>query len=120
MIRLHMLILSPIFPLLLSFIIFIAYKIIDGPLALCDNKCSPLLIEQLKDNLAEEINKSSRICKNIKEFAKIIEEIKESSDLNLAQKEYNQRKFASLQEMLIKSIEKSNEIELSIRKIQPL
>ena len=94
-IRLHMFILSPIFPLLLSFILFISYKIIDDPLTLCDNDCSPLLLEQLKHNLAEEINKASIICKNITKFAEIIEETKESSELSPVQKEYNQRKFVS-------------------------
>jgi len=117
--RLQILTLSPIFPSLLTFILFTIYKIKYDPHTLCDNGCSPLLLEQLKQNLEEEIKKSTTISNNVIEFIKIIEEAKESSELSPAQKRYNARKFLTWQEMMVKSLKRSTEIEASIRKIDP-
>src|SRR5271167_380416 len=94
-IRLYMLIVSPIFPSLLSFIIFTVYKIICDPLSMCDNDSSPLLLDQLKQNLMEEIKKSSTITSNIIEFRDIVEEERGSYALNQAQRTYNSGKYLS-------------------------
>lgn len=110
-----MLILSPIFPSLLTFILFTVYKIIFDSATLCDDGCPPLLLDQLKQNLAEEMGKSSRITHNITEFNKIIQEIEQPS----LQKAYNYNRLNHWQEMLIKSLNRTKEIEADIKKIDP-
>lgn len=92
-IRLYMFTLLPSFPSLLTFIIFTIYKLYFDPVALCDNGCAPLLLEQLKENLKEETGKSSAISGNIVQLTKIIQEIKENTELTTAQEEYNKNKF---------------------------
>jgi len=117
--RLQILTLSPIFPSLLTFILFMIYKIYFDPLILCDNGCSPLLLEQLVKNLNVELYKSTFISNDIVDLMKNLEEVKKSSEVNLIQREYIERKLISLEEMLMKSLSKSKEIEASIRKINP-
>jgi hypothetical protein len=115
-VRLHIFILSPIFPLFLSFIIFIFYIIIYYPVALCDDGSSPLLLGQLKDNLAAEIKKSINISNHLIEYLK---DTQESSELSFAQRLNNNIKFLLLQDMMSESIQRSKEIETSIKKIDP-
>lgn len=94
-IPLQILVLSPTFPSLLAFILLIIYKIFFDPAMLCDDGCTPLLLEQLKQNLREEMVKSDTITHNITEFNKIVKEIKESSgELTTAQKSYNYNKLS--------------------------
>jgi hypothetical protein len=114
-----MFILSPVFPLLLTFIAFIAYKFIFDAFTLCDNGCYPLLIDQLRDNLAVEMNKTTDISKNLTEFLKTFEEIKETSEVNSAIITENNKKVKLLQNMLIKSLQKTLDIDASIIKIDP-
>ena len=65
------------------------------------------------------MNKSTIISNNIVNLLKIMEEVKESSELSLAQREYNERKLLTFEEMIIKSLNRTKEIEASIRKIDP-
>jgi hypothetical protein len=119
-IRLHLFILSPKFPSLLTFIFLIVYKIYFEPAILCDDGCSPLLLDQLKKNLEEETDKACRISTSINEFNQIIEETKvKYGSLNASQRAYNDNKLLHLQEMLIKSLANAKEIGYTIRKIEP-
>lgn len=114
-----MFIISPIFPLLLSFIIFTAYKVIDNPFTLCDNGCPPLLLGQLEANLGAEMNNTSKISSNLLELNKTMKEITESSKLTTADKENYKVVINTLRRDLVKSLERCNEIEVSIQKINP-
>jgi hypothetical protein len=107
--------LSPFFPLFLSFILFIIYKFNCDLVILCDDGSPPLLLGQLQNNLTAEINKTSKITSEIIEFNKTID----NSILTEAQKLDNNRTSRFLKEMLLTSLKRSNEIEASIRKIDP-
>ena len=121
-IRLHMLIVSPVFPLLLAFILIITYKIFFDPLTLCDDGSAPLLLDQLKSNLAHEIEKTSKINQDIAEFNRSVEEMKEiySGELSSSQKEYNNNRVKYLKTIYIKSLKRTMEIEVNIKKIDPI
>lgn len=120
LIRLHILILSPIFPSLLTIILIMVYKIYFETPILCDNDCSPLLLDQLKQNFDQELEKSSNIGTNIREFSEIIEETNKMYGApNSDQITYNDKKLMKLQKLLIKSLSKAKEIEYSIKKIDP-
>ena len=115
-IRLHMFILSPIFPLLLSFIVFITYNILYDSVALCDDgSIPPLLLGQLKQNLVAEAQKSLDISNDIIDYLKN----NKSSELSFSQRLNNNIKFSLLQDMMGESIERTKEIETSIKKIDP-
>lgn len=107
------------FPLLLSFIIFTVYKVICDPIILCDNGSSPLLLDQLQQNLAAEMEKSHRISNDIIEYKKTMEEITENYELTIAQRLDSDRINKELKKMLFKSLDKCDEIEASIKKINP-
>ena len=111
-----MLILSPIFPSLLTIILLIIYKINFEPVILCDNGSSPLLLEQLKQNMEDEIHKTYTINSDIRDFLKGISENRVATP---DQRTYNINMFAYLKEMMIKSIDRTTEIEASIRRIEP-
>ena len=115
-VRLRMLILSPIFPSLLTIILLIVYKINFEPVILCDNGSSPLLLEQLKQNMEDEIHKTYTINSDIRDFLKGISENRVATP---DQRTYNINMFAYLKEMMIKSIDRTTEIEASIRRIEP-
>ena len=120
-VRLHMLTLSPIFPTLLAFIIITIYKLFFDPLTLCDDGSTPLLLDQLQSNLAHEMGKTSRISQDIAEFNSFVEEMKETSsgELSSAQKEHISDRVKHLKTMYVKSLKKTMEIEVSIKKINP-
>jgi hypothetical protein len=88
-IRLHLLMLSPVFSSLLTFIILIVNKIYFDPVILCDNGCSPLLLDQLKANLSLEIRASRSLGDSIRNFLNIINETETSGEVNSAQRAKN-------------------------------
>ena len=72
-----MLILSPIFPSLLTIILLIVYKINFEPVILCDNGSSPMFLQQLKTNLVSEIERTTILNNNYMETYNKIQEINE-------------------------------------------
>jgi hypothetical protein len=90
-IRLHLLILSPIFASLLTFVLLIVYKIYFEPSILCDEGGSPLLLQQLEQNLREEKSTQSVINSEIIYFKEWVQERLNNSasgELTSAQKAY--------------------------------
>ncbi len=119
-IRLHLLILSPIFASLLTFIILIVYKIYFDTVILCDNGCSPMFLQQLKINLVSEIERTTLLNNNFIEIYNTIQEINEKlGEPNAGQKAFSKTLLNGWGEMIIESINKTKEIEYSIRKIEP-
>ena len=119
LIGLHVFILSPIFPLFLAIILMLVYKICFDSLSLCDNGSSPLLLDQLKNNLSEETKKCVKISMDFNDINDVIQETRQNSnELSLAQRD-NFDKMFRVKEMLIKSLNKNIDIELSIKKIDP-
>lgn len=119
-IRLHILMLSPIFPSLLTFILLIVYKIYFEPVILCDNGSSPLLLDQLKQNLAEEMNTSTIISSNITDTMELQNRWKEAQGkLTPIQTAYVTSLLSGWEDMYIKSLNKTIEIENYIRRIDP-
>jgi hypothetical protein len=89
-IPLHMFILSPLFPSFLALVLMIIYKIYFDPLILCDSGCSPLLLEQLKQNLCQEMERNINISINIGELGQTVQEtINTEGGLTPTQSGYN-------------------------------
>ena len=119
-IRLHMLILSPIFPSLLTIILLIVYKINFEPVILCDNGSSPMFLQQLKTNLVSEIERTTILNNNYMETYNKIQEINEKlGEPSVSQKAIKKTQLNVWGVMIIESINKTKEIEYSIRKIEP-
>ena len=119
-IRLHMLILSPIFPSLLTIILLIVYKINFEPVILCDNGSSPMFLQQLKTNLVSEIERTTILNNNYMETYNKIQEINEKlGEPSVSQKAIKKTQLNVWGVMIIESINKTKEIECSIRKIEP-
>ena len=119
-IRLHMLILSPVFPSLLTFILLIVYKINFEPVILCDNGSSPMFLQQLKTNLVSEIERTTILNNNYMETYNKIQEINEKlGEPSVSQKAIKKTQLNVWGVMIIESINKTKEIEYSIRKIEP-
>ena len=106
--------LSPIFPSLLTFILLIVYKIYFEPAILCDNGSYPLLLDQLERNLREEKNIQSVVRNKILEFNAY-----DTTEVSSDRKAWNKAVLISLQEKMTKSLNRSKEIEDSIKKIDP-
>jgi hypothetical protein len=89
-VRLHLLMLSPTFSSLLTFILLIFYKIYFDPAILCDEGDSvPLVLDQLKENLREEMRRSSYITSRILEVFDTVQEIKRiNGEITPAQNTY--------------------------------
>jgi hypothetical protein len=76
------------------------YKIYFDPLTLCDNGCSPLLLEQLKHNLEVELGNTNNITRDINEFNQEMQErINIAGELTTAQSSYKYKKLSNLQDM---------------------
>lgn len=115
-----MLILSPIFPSLLTIILLIVYKINFEPVILCDNGSSPMFLQQLKTNLVSEIERTTILNSNYMETYNKIQEINEKlGEPSVSQKAIKKTQLNVWGEMIIESINKTKEIEYSIRKIEP-
>lgn len=119
-VRLRMLILSPIFPSLLTIILLIVYKINFEPVILCDNGSSPMFLQQLKTNLVSEIERTTILNNNYMETYNKIQEINEKlGEPSVSQKAIKKTQLNVWGVMIIESINKTKEIEYSIRKIEP-
>ena len=93
-IRLHMLMLSPIFPSLLTLILLIIYKVHFEPVILCDSGLSPLLLDQLKENYEEQNKITTLISTNITNFMRSLQEkIETEGELTPTQIKYNNTLF---------------------------
>jgi len=114
--RLQILWISPVFPSILTFVIFTIYKIMYDPLILCDEGDS---LDQLKENLREEANNSLAISHSILDFLAQVKEIKETSELIPSQRRFNGDHLQWLKSLFVNSLLKSQGIEDSIRKIDP-
>ena len=89
-IRLHLLILSPVFSSLLTFILLIVYKVYFEPAILCDDGSSPLLLVQLKSNLIVAMERSTLINENIIGFNEDVQEMERNlGKLSSARKKFN-------------------------------
>ena len=115
-----MLILSPIFPSLLTFILLIVYKIYYEPAILCDNNNPPLLLHQLKNNLEVELDRISYINKDLLKLFKTIDEVKvKQGELNENQSVFYKKEVEIRHKILVQSLHRTTEIEDSINKIDP-
>ena len=119
-IRLHMLILSPIFPSLLTFILLIVYKINFESVILCDNGSSPLLLEQLGEILREEKNIQTALNIQITDFKKSALGNSPSGKLTQKQVIYTNIMIDGWQELMTESLNRCKEIEDSMRRINPI
>ena len=117
--RLQITTFSPFFSLLLAFVLTTLYKILFDTVALCDNGCYPLLLQQLQDNLLAEKEKCSILINNLTVTDGIIQEIRNNPDMDLRQFVYNTRRYTTLQEQIFESWNKMTSIESEIRKIDP-
>jgi hypothetical protein len=120
-IRLELLTLSPIFPSLLSFLLFTAYKIYFDPFMLCDEGDWYKLYE-LKGNLTREIANYNITMIKIGEYSDLqtqLNEVSRPNYRNFSQESFYSSKLDTWQKRSINSLNNIRQIECSIRMIDP-
>jgi hypothetical protein len=97
-IRLHLIVLSPIFPYLLTFIILIVHKIYFDPFILCDDGDYYYTLYDLKTNLTKETANYHIATVKIEEYNTLQNQLKEISTprfRNFSQEEFYTSKLNS-------------------------
>lgn len=120
-IRLQLIVLSPIFPPLLTFILLIVHKIYFDPFILCDDG-DYYTLSDLKTNLTKETANYHVATLKIEEYNTLQNQLKEISTprfRNFTQEELYTNKLSSWQIKMIKSLNNIRQIEYYIKSIDP-